>query len=147
MANNNNNNNSVEYNFIGSGWAFRPDSGIGVNGQGNLALTYGEQDIAKSIFIILSTAPGERVMRTDFGCGIHDLVFSTPGPQIYGLIAYQVSQALGRWEPRIEVIDVRVSTDKFAQERLIIDVDYRVRQTNSERNLVYPFYVIPRGQD
>lgn len=137
----------VDYNFIGTGWAFRPDSGMGVNGQGNIALMHGDLDVAKSIYIILSTAPGERVMRTEFGCGIHDLVFSSPGPQVFGLIAYYVEQALGRWEPRIEVISVDVETDPQNQERLLIDINYRLRQTNAERNLVYPFYTIPRGLD
>ncbi len=136
-----------DYSFVGAGWSFKPDQGIGVNGQGNIALTAGDLDIAKSIFIILSTAPGERVMRTEFGCGIHDLVFSSPGPQTFGLIAYYVQQALGRWEPRIDIISVDVNTDPDHQERLLIDLSYKIRQTNSDRNLVYPFYVIPRGED
>jgi phage baseplate assembly protein W len=138
---------SMEVNFIGAGWAFRRDSGIGINAQGNIALVSGDQDIAKSIFIILSTAPGERVMRTEFGCGIHDLVFGTPGPQLFGMVSYYVTRALGRWEPRIEVIDVTCKVDEVENEKLVISINYRVRQTNNERNLVYPFYVIPRGRD
>lgn len=137
----------VEYNFIGTGIAFRPGFGLGVNGQGGIALTRGADDVAKSIYIILSTAPGERVMRPEFGCGIHDLVFSTPGPQLYGVIAYQIEQSLGRWEPRIEVLSVETRTDPSAPERLLIDIFYKIRATNDSRNLVYPFYVIPRGQD
>ena len=137
----------LENSFIGSGWAFKPDTGIGVNGQGNIGLMYGDQDIAKSIFIILSTAPGERVMRTEFGCGIHDLVFSSPGPQLFGLISYYVQRALGRWEPRIDVTAVEVEVDTKNQERLLIEISYTVRNTNNERNLVYPFYIIPRGQE
>lgn len=138
---------SIEASFIGAGWAFRRDSGIGINSQGNIALVSGDQDIAKSIYIILSTAPGERVMRTEFGCGIHDLVFGTPGPQLFGMVSYYVTRALGRWEPRIEVIDVTCKVDEIEHEKLVIDINYRVRQTNNERNLVYPFYVIPRGRD
>ncbi len=137
----------TEYSIVGSGLAFRPGTGMGVNGEGNLALMQGDQDIAKSIFIILSTAPGERVMRTEFGCGIHSLVFSTPGPQLFGLVSYYVNQALGRWEPRIEVREVKVDVDPVRQECLLIDINYTVRKTNSDRNLVWPFYIIPRGQD
>jgi phage baseplate assembly protein W len=136
-----------ENSFIGAGWAFRPDSGIGINGQGNIALSSGNQDIAKSIFIILSTAPGERVMRPEFGCGIHDLVFSSPGPQVYGLVSYYVQQALARWEPRINVTSVDVSVDPINDGCLLVDITYSIRQTNSPRNLVYPFFVIPRGEE
>lgn len=136
-----------ENSFIGAGWAFRPDSGIGINGQGNIALSSGNQDIAKSIFIILSTAPGERVMRPEFGCGIHDLVFSSPGPQVYGLVSYYVQQALARWEPRINVTSVDVSVDPKNEGCLLVDITYSIRQTNSPRNLVYPFFVIPRGEE
>ena len=139
--------NLAEYNFIGSGWAFRPDSGTGVDGQGNIALTHGEQDIAKSIFLILSTAPGERVMRPEFGCDVHSLVFSVPGPQLFGLISYYVNKALLRWEPRISVEEVEATTDPQAQERIIVNLNYTIRASNSSRNLVWPFYVIPRGQD
>jgi phage baseplate assembly protein W len=138
---------SIETSFIGAGWAFRRDSGVGIDSQGNIALVSGDADIAKSIFIILSTAPGERVMRTEFGCGIHDLVFGSPGPQLFGMVSYYVTRALGRWEPRIEVIEVTCGVDPVSQEKLLVYITYRVRQTNNERNLVYPFYVIPRGQD
>ncbi len=138
---------SFEHSFIGTGIAFRPGVGTGVDGQGNIALVRGDQDIAKSIYIILSTAPGERVMRPEFGCGIHDLIFSTPGPQTTGLITYYVERALGRWEPRIDVRKVVVTQDVKNEGCLLVDVGYTIRQTNSDRNLVYPFYVIPRGQD
>jgi len=137
----------TELGFIGSGWAFIPDKGTGVNGDGGISLSSGDRDIAKSIFLILSTAPGERVMRPQFGCGIHDLVFASPGPQVFGLISYYVTQALGRWEPRIDVENVDTTVDGRNPERLIINISYTVRQTNNERNLVYPFYVIPRGEE
>lgn len=137
----------IEYNFIGAGWSFMPGRGLGVNGEGGIALMESDRDIMKSIFLILSTAPGERVMRTEFGCGIHDLVFDVPGPALFGRVMYEVQQALGRWEPRINVNEVRVSVDALEPERLLIDINYTVRQTNNERNLVYPFYNIPRGLD
>jgi phage baseplate assembly protein W len=138
---------SIEASFIGAGWAFRRESGVGIDSNGNIALVSGDSDIAKSIYIILSTAPGERVMRTEFGCGIHDLVFGSPGPQLFGMVSYYVKQALGRWEPRIEVLEVTCAVDPVQHEKLVVNINYMVRQTNNERNLVYPFYVIPRGQD
>jgi phage baseplate assembly protein W len=137
-----------ENSFIGAGWSFNPlRGGLGVDGNGNVGLMQGDQDVAKSIFIILSTAPGERVMRTEFGCGIHDLVFATANPQTFAMISYEVKQALGRWEPRIEVTDVKVAPDQDYPERLIIDINYRLVKTNNERNLVYPFYIIPRNEE
>ncbi len=141
------NNFYFENGYIGAGWNFTLGRGIGVNGQGNIGISSGDQDIAKSIFLILSTSPGERVMRPEFGCGIHDLVFSTPGPQIYGLAAYYITQALGRWEPRIEVSDVDARVEPDRPECLLIDISYTIRQTNSSRNLVYPFYTIPRNEE
>ncbi len=138
---------SITQNFLGNGWGFKLGKGLGVNGQGNIGLMKAEQDIAKSIILILSTAPGERVIRTDFGCGIHDLVFATPGPEIFGLVSYYIRNALGRWEPRVEVTEIKVEVDKVNPEILLIDVNYLICQTNDQRNLVYPFYTIPRGQD
>jgi len=136
-----------ENSFIGAGFSFVPNRGMGVNGRGNVALVAGDQDVAKSIYLILSTAPGERVMRPEFGCGIHDLVFASSGPQTYGLVSYYVTQALARWEPRIEVKKVEVNPDGRNDGLLLVDISYVLRQTNSERNLVYPYYIIPRGQD
>ncbi|NWJ97253.1 MAG: GPW/gp25 family protein [Chloroflexi bacterium] len=134
-------------NFIGAGWAFAPGHGTGVSGQGNVKLVQGDLDVAKSVFIILSTALGERVMRPEFGCGIHDLVFASPGTEVFGLVSYYIQQALERWEPRIEIEAIDVSVDQNAPECLLIDIKYKIVQINSSRNLVYPFYVIPRNED
>lgn len=137
----------IEYDFIGTGLSLIPGLGMSINGEGSLALMSGERDIIKSVFIILSTAPGERVMRPEFGCGIHDLVFSSPSPNLFGLISYEVKQSLARWEPRIEVTDVMTNVDPDEPERLLVNIHYMVRNTNNKRNLVYPFYTIPRGRD
>lgn len=140
-------NTALEYGFLGTGWSYILGRGISINGEGGIALMHGEYDVAKSIYIILSTAPGERVMRTEFGCSVHDLVFATPGPQSYGLVSYYVERALARWEPRIEVENVDVGADPRQPECMLIDVSYKIRANNSNRNLVYPFYVIPRNED
>jgi phage baseplate assembly protein W len=137
----------IQYDFIGAGISLIPGLGLHVSGEGNLALMAGERDIIKSIYIILSTAPGERVMRPEFGCGIHNYVFAAIGPGLFSIISYEVRNSLARWEPRIEVEDVITFADPDEPERLLVNITYSVRQTNNRRNLVYPFYNIPRGND
>lgn len=125
--------------IIGKGWSFppRPDE------RGTIALTDDRDEIEQAIRIILGTAPGQRVMRPDFGCRIHELVFAPNNSATAGLAARYVGEALGRWEPRIELQRLDVSPDPDAPDRLLIAVDYRVAATHSNRSLVYPFYLIP----
>ncbi len=124
--------------FLGVGWKFP----IRVNARGGLSYTHRqEQDIEEAIWIILSTAKGERVMEPDFGCGIHDQVFAPNEPGTRGLIAYEVQNALAKYEPRIAVQNVRVETFPGRTNQLLIRVDYRVLSNNARRNLVYPFYL------
>jgi phage baseplate assembly protein W len=100
-----------------------------------------EQDIRESIRIILATAPGERLMRPDFGCGIHDLVFSTISRATVGLFESRVREAIIKWEPRVEIIAVEISTREASNGKLEIQLTCRVRDTNNEFNLVFPFYL------
>ena len=122
--------------FHGTGWTF-PVTASG----GEFHESSGSATIEQSIQLILKTAKGERVMRPDFGCGIHEYVFETIDTSTQTLIASTVEEALTEWEPRIEVRDVSVSTDRIASGELDIGIEYRIRQTNEARNLVYPFYV------
>jgi len=123
--------------FLGRGWKFP----VGVDPiSGRIAMSEYEQDIKESIRIILFTAPGERLMRPDFGCGIHRLVFEVNRPGTINRIQQEVREALIRWEPRIDVIGVGVET-KDQGEELLINVHYRVRTTNNFFNLVFPFYL------
>lgn len=123
--------------FIGTGWNFPVRPGP----QGRLTFTSGEEKIRQSIWIILSTAPGERQMRPDFGCGIHDLVFQPNTATLRGLVQAKVRETLTRYEPRIDVIDVRVEAPPEARNYLLIRIDYRIRSNNSFFNLVYPFFI------
>ncbi|SEP26601.1 hypothetical protein SAMN04487948_12923 [Halogranum amylolyticum] len=123
--------------FLGQGWAFP----VRTDRRGQLALTAGETDIEASIRIILGTARGERVMRPDFGCGIHNYVFKTVNATTLHRVEEEVRRALLEWEARIEVTAVEVSAAEITAGRLLISVDYRVRKTNTESNLVYPFYI------
>ena len=123
--------------FLGTGWKFP----IRVNARGGLSYSRNEQDIEEAVWLILSTAKGERVMENKFGCGIHDYVFAPNNPATRGSIAYEVNKSLAEFEPRIEVTNVRVESFPGRENQLLIHVDYRVRSTNSKRNLVYPFYL------
>jgi phage baseplate assembly protein W len=125
--------------FIGSGWNFP----LGTDATGGVALVTREREIEQAIRLILGTAVGERPMRPEFGCRIHDHVFNTPSSAIAGQIAHDVRQALDRWEPRIEVLDVGVGFDDMASGAILIDIRYSIRSINDPRNLVFPFYVIP----
>lgn len=123
--------------FIGTGgsFPFRPSPG------GRLLWARGEAKIRQSIWLILSTAPGERLMRPEFGCGIHELVFEANGAALHGRLREQVREALLRFEPRIDVLDVRVEAPPESRRELHIHVDYRIRSNNALFNLVYPFFL------
>jgi hypothetical protein len=112
---------------------------------GTIRLSEYDQDIRESIWIILSTAKGERVMRPDFGCGIHDLVFEAISTGSLAEIEDMVRQALGVFEPRIDVIQVKALTGGGFDGQLRISIDYVIRGTNNQLNLVYPFYIKERG--
>jgi hypothetical protein len=119
------------------GWGFP----VGVTDAGQIDRAHGEDAIREAIWLILSTAKGERVMRPEFGCGIHDLVFAVGNATTAGMVARQVRQALILWEPRVEVVDVQVAPEPGAPAVLLIRIEYRVRSTNNVFNLVYPFYL------
>lgn len=125
--------------ILGSGWTFPLD----VDGRGGIRLSRGVQDVEEAIRLILGTARGERRMRPEFGCGIHDFVFAPMDATTSGMICYYVTEALGRWEPRIEIDDVRVRRDPQHDACLLIEITYTVRATGDPRSLVYPFYTIP----
>ncbi|HLZ32150.1 MAG TPA: GPW/gp25 family protein [Chloroflexota bacterium] len=125
--------------FLGAGWT----DPMTIDGRGGVALVSGESAIERSIRTILGTAKGERRMRPQFGCGIHDLIFAPNDATTAGLVHSQVLEALGWWEPRIEVLDVEVGPEEDDPALLLIHIRYVTRATNSERNLVYPFYLIP----
>ena len=128
--------------FIGAGIAFP----MRLDAAGNLALVVREREIEEAIHLILGTAFGERPMRPEFGCGIHDYVFAEADGATAGQLAFEVRASLQRWEPRIDVHGVVVTIDPAESNCMWIDIDYAMRGTNDPRNLVFPFYVIP-GED
>lgn len=122
--------------FLGVGTRFP----LALDDTGQLALAEYEDSVRQSILVILGTAKGERVMRPDFGCGIHDLVFATVSASTIGRVIREVREALLRLEPRIDVLQVDVRRGDTSNV-LLIDIDYEVRATNTAFNLVYPFYL------
>ncbi len=125
--------------FVGAGWAFP----LATDATGGVALVVREREIEEAIRLILATAPGERPMRPEFGCRVHDHVFAPINAATAGAIAQDVRYALDQWEPRIDVRDVLVSFDAADAGTLYIDIQYAIRGVNDPRNLVFPFYVIP----
>lgn len=123
--------------FLGTGWT----SPVQLNQQGYITLADTDKVVRQSIWMILSTAPGERLMRPDFGCGIHELVFSPNSASTIGQIVSDVRRSLIDWEPRIDVLDVDAVPNDSQPNCLLIQINYRVRTTNNRFNLVYPFYL------
>jgi len=123
--------------FLGRGWKFP----IELDRAGGVALSEYDESIRQSILIILGTAPGERVMRPHFGCQIHDLIFSPNTVNTAGLAIHYVTESLTKWEPRIESIEVEAVPSNDDPNRLDVVIQYKVRATNTSRNLVYPFYL------
>ncbi len=128
--------------FIGKGWAFP----ITVDNRGVVALISDAEKIEQAIDIILSTPIGQRVMRPTFGSRLHELVFAPLGAETFGLAELYVEEALTFWEPRIEILEVTARSDADHQGVLGIEIRYRIKATNDERSLVYPFYQIPGEQ-
>jgi phage baseplate assembly protein W len=125
--------------IVGKGWAFPPR----IDPQGGIALTTERSELDQAIGIILSTSPGQRVMRPNFGCRLHELVFAPNNSQTAAQARQYVEEALGMWEPRIRVISVNVRPDPEDYARLLIEVQYEVKVTHDQRSLVHPFYLIP----
>jgi phage baseplate assembly protein W len=123
--------------FLGRGWKFP----VAVDAAGRIALSEHEDDVREAIRIILMTSKGERVMQPDFGAGLSDFVFTTMNSTNLGRIQRAVEDALVKWEPRAQVTAVSVEPDQTELGRLLINIDYRVRATNTRFNLVFPFYL------
>ncbi len=122
--------------FMGRGWKYP----LTIE-KGKIAFSEGEDSIRESILIILGTVKGERIMRPDFGCEINELVFSPNNTQTATLFEFYIQQALMKWEPRIEVLDVNAYPDVEEKNKININIDYMIKTSNTRSNLVYPFYL------
>ena len=127
--------------FFGSGLAFP----LRLSATGEFAIATDEQKVEDSIRIILGTAPGERLMRHEFGCGIHELVFEPNTALLRGKLQKRVEDALRRYEPRIDVLDVDVRSLPERRNELDVAIEYRLRRNNALHNMVYPFFLREGG--
>lgn len=127
----------MDIDFLGVGWTLP----VQLDENRQIQVAKYEETVRQSIWMILSTAKGERVMRPDFGCDIHDKVFSPNSLGTVGQIVSDVRDALIEWEPRIDVLDVDTIPDRNQPNVILIQVNYQVRTTNNIFNLVYPFYL------
>ena len=130
--------NRIDREFLGQGLAFP----LQVNPKGEIALARGERDIEQAIRIILMTAPGERVMRPEFGCRAHELLFEPRNAATAGMMVEYVEQALRRWEPRIQVQKVRVTNAPRQDGAMLVEISYQIKPTHDERSIVYPFFLV-----
>ena len=135
-----NRNNTKTREFLGVGWKFP----LQVTPAGSIALSRYEQSVEEAVYSILSTSKGERVM-LDFGAGIHDMVFSPNNTGTVSMVVRQVREALVRWEPRIDVLDVSAETSAEQPNLLLIRVSYRIRANHALGNLVFPFFINERS--
>jgi phage baseplate assembly protein W len=128
---------------LGTGVAFP----FGVDDQGRVALVKDETDVDQAIQIILGTSPGERPMRPEFGCAVHELLFEAIDALTLGQVEHAVRVALTRWEPRVDVHDIQFDLSQVEDGVLGVRLHYMIRATNSIRNLVHPFYLIPAEEE
>ena len=124
--------------FLGQGWAFP----LQLNPRGQVALAAGERDIVRAMHLILSTMPGERVMRPEFGCRAWELVYSPIDAETISLMGVYVTEALNRWEPRINVDGVQAFSDPQDDGRLLVEIQYTIKATHDPRSIVYPFFIV-----
>ena len=125
--------------FLGAGWKFPPQ----LDSRGRIALVEEEEDVEEAIRVILLTQKWERQMRPEFGSELHRLQFASNDAATAGLACRYVEEALLRWEPRLESVEVYVEPGCFGTPRLVLNIRYRLITDNAERNLVFPFYIIP----
>jgi phage baseplate assembly protein W len=123
--------------FLGSGWRFPilPDA------SGALGWVAGDDNVEQSLQILLMTALGERVMRSDFGTRLPSLVFAPGSTQYLSLLETAVTEAVTNWEPRIDLNSVSAEADATDPFKVVVSISYTVRQTNTSNNLVFPYYL------
>ena len=122
--------------FLGVGVAYP----FHIDSSATVAVSAYEKSVEESIKIIISTKLGERIMRPDFGCRIHELLFAPNNTTTHNLAAYYVAEALKKWENRILIKDIKAYSS--GENSMNIDIEYQIRDTNSFYNLVYPFYLV-----
>jgi phage baseplate assembly protein W len=124
--------------FLGRGWSFPPSFS---RESATTGMISGADDILQSLWILLSTAPGERTMVPDYGCALWRMVFENLDITLMTTLQDIVERAILNWEPRVKVESVVTEADPEIAGLIRINVEYTIRATNTRSNLVYPFYV------
>jgi len=123
--------------FLGKGLRFP----VSVNLNGGVSSSAYEENVRQSIFIVLGTAPGERINRPDFGCRIHDLMFAPNNDITAARAEVYCEEAIYKFEPRVDQVTVRALVNSDQPNRLDIRIEYTIAGKNDRRNLVFPFYL------
>ena len=129
----------IDNDFVGMGWSFPLD----VTANGSIVTVGGARKLEQAMTLVLSTYPGERPFRPNFGSKLRDFVFEGISPRIFAKIEHEVRDCLRQWEPRVDVAEVQVYPSPDLPNLLLIDIIYQVKGENDPRNLVFPFYTIP----
>lgn len=128
----------IQKSFLGTGWSFPPTFHLGSD---SVEMVSEDEDIRQSLFLLISTIPGERLMRPAYGCDLHQLVFEQVSHTLRVEIISLVEMAILRYESRIKVDNIAVSMSPENYGLLYIAVEYIIKTTNSRSNIVYPFYL------
>ncbi|MEU6024101.1 GPW/gp25 family protein [Micromonospora sp. NPDC047134] len=133
--------------FVGAGFDPGRGGGLGLTAAGGLAMTDGDETVRQALFLLLSTTPGERLMRPGYGSRVHRLVFAPNDDTTAGLAIHYVRAAIARWEPRIDVLDVDAGPDPEDAWRLVIRLDYRIRASLAPGHLVFSVDLLPVDEE
>jgi phage baseplate assembly protein W len=125
--------------FLGTGWSFPPQFLDTTEG---IKMSHDDEDIAESIYILLTTLPGERIMMPDFGCDLHSQVYKNINRTTLTTIEDMILTAIQKFEPRVDVDNIFIDTSQQIDGKLSINITYIIKGVNSRKNLVYPFYLI-----
>lgn len=125
--------------FLGCGWAFPPT----FRGDGaDVDMVSGDTDIAQGLRILLSTRPGERIMREDFGCDLASQLFGELDQGLQNAVERLIEDAILEYEPRIDVERIDVQPREDMPHCVQVELTYVIRGTNSRFNMVFPFYLM-----
>lgn len=111
--------------IYGRGWAFPPT--FTVYPEGGVAMVEDQEDIRQSLQILFSTAPGERVMRPDYGCDLNSIMFENLGEDLLADIERKITESILRYETRVVLNSLQVTQSPGTPSQLIVSVSYRVR--------------------
>lgn len=123
---------------IGKGWSFPPRFN---RFTGSVEMVSGEREIQESLKILFSTKLGERLFRNDFGCNLSEFRFSPANANTIMLIKDRIANVIETYEPRIDLDNIAVDANDILEGKLVITLEYTIKENNTKSNLVYPYYI------